>query len=361
MRAFWQEFSHAVDQTKDLKIGDVIEALDHDLGPHFFPPREDGSDPRACPACHTGRLGLKLGRHGSFIGCSNYPDCPYTRRLAIENGDDAADTLKEGLRVLGRRADTGEEITVRRGPYGLYVQQGEQDKEAKVKPRRTSLPRGVDGETITIEQALGLLSLPRVVGIHPENHEPIEAGIGRFGPYVKMGGIYASLDKDDDVLAVGLNRAVDVLARKLASVRALGPHPADQEPVLVRKGRFGPYFQHGNRVANLPRDLAMDDATLEQAVAQLAEKGKALKPRQGTRKTPAKKAAKAAKPASGKKAAKPATEKAAKLPTATPASKAGATTAKAKPAKAAKKPASATRTAAKRPKPADPTAPKAAR
>jgi DNA topoisomerase-1 len=173
-----------------------------------------------------------------------------------------------------------------------------------------------------------------------------------------MGGIYASLDKDDDVLAVGLNRAVDVLARKLASVRALGPHPADQEPVLVRKGRFGPYFQHGNRVANLPRDLVMDDATLEQAVAQLAEKGKALKPRQGSRKAPAK-AAKAAKPAARKKAAKPAAEK---LPTATPTSKAGATTAKAKPAaKAAKKPASATRTAAKRPKPADPTAPKAAR
>ena len=131
LRAFWEEFSHAVDQTKDLKISDVIAALDEDLGPHFFPPREDGTDPRACPACGNGRLGLKLGRYGSFIGCSNYPTCQYTRRLAIENGDDQGETLKEGMRVLGQHPDTGEEITVRRGPYGLYVQQGEngEDKE----------------------------------------------------------------------------------------------------------------------------------------------------------------------------------------------------------------------------------------
>jgi DNA topoisomerase-1 len=292
MRAFWEEFSNAVEQTRELKIGDVIAALDRDLGPHFFPPREDGSDPRACPACGDGRLGLKLGRHGSFIGCSNYPGCQYTRRLAIENGEEASDTLKEGLRVLGQHPETGEEITVRRGPYGLYVQQGEQIEGSKTKPRRTSLPRGMDGDTIALEQALALLSLPRIVGIHPESREPIGAGLGRFGPYVKMGGVFASLDADDDVLAIGLNRAVDLLAKRLASVRALGPHPADREPVLVRKGRFGPYAQHGNRVANLPRDVAMEDMTLEAAVALLAEKGKQLRPRGAARKAPA--AAKAA-------------------------------------------------------------------
>src|SRR5215472_6038927 len=150
LRAFWDEFSHAVDQTKDLKISDVISALDEDLGPHFFPPREDGTDPRLCAACGTGRLGLKLGRYGSFIGCSNYPTCQYTRRLAIENGEDQGETLKEGLRELGQHPDTGEPVTVRRGPYGLYVQQGEngEDKGKKVKPRRTALPRGMDGEQI---------------------------------------------------------------------------------------------------------------------------------------------------------------------------------------------------------------------
>ncbi|HTI84043.1 MAG TPA: type I DNA topoisomerase [Acetobacteraceae bacterium] len=283
LRAFWDEFSRAIDQTKDLKISDVITALDEDLGPHFFPPREDGSDPRACPACGNGRLGLKLGRYGSFIGCSNYPNCQYTRRLAIETGEDQGETLKEGMRVLGQHPDTGEEITVRRGPYGLYVQQGENGEDEKgkkkVKPRRTSLPRGMDGDQITLEQALGLLSLPRVVGPHPETHEPIEVGIGRFGPYVRMGAIYGSLDRDDDVLALGINRAVDLIARKMASVRNLGPHPADKEPVSVRKGRFGPYTQHGKTVANLPRGVMMEDVTLEQAVALLAEKGKQLRPR----------------------------------------------------------------------------------
>jgi len=305
MRAFWVEFSRAIESTRDLKISDVIDALDRDLGEHFFPPRDDGTDPRGCPSCHKGRLGLKLGRHGSFIGCSNYPNCQYTRRLAIEGSDEAGDTLKEGLRVLGHHPETGEDVTVRRGPYGLYAQRGEQIKDSKTRPRRTSLPKGMDGDTVTLEMALGLLSLPRIVGIHPESKEPIEAGIGRFGPYVKMGGVFASLDKDDEVLAVGLNRAVDVLAKKLASVRALGPHPADKEPVLVRKGRFGPYAQHGNKVANLPRDMTIEEMTLADAVALLAEKGKVLKakgkPARGGKKAAGKKAAPVAKVVAKKK------------------------------------------------------------
>jgi DNA topoisomerase-1 len=279
LRAFWDEFSRAVDQTKDLKISDVIAALDEDLGPHFFPPREDGTDPRLCTACGTGRLGLKLGRFGSFIGCSNYPACQYTRRLAIDSGEDSGETLKEGMRVLGAHPDTGEEVTVRRGPYGLYVQLGENGEDKKVKPRRTSLPRGMDGEQITLEQAAGLLSLPRLIGIHPETREEIQAGIGRFGPYVRMGAVYGSLDRDDDVLAIGINRAVDLLAKKLASVRTIGPHPGDKELVSVRKGRFGPYVQHGKTVANLPRGVMMDDVTLDEAVALLKEKGKTLRPR----------------------------------------------------------------------------------
>jgi DNA topoisomerase-1 len=321
MHAFWDEFSKAVDQTRDLKISDVINALDQDLGPHFFPSREDGSDPRVCAACGTGRLGLKLGRFGSFIGCSNYPACQYTRRLAIDAGEEGGETLKDGMRSLGQHPDTGEEITVRRGPYGLYVQQGENSEDKKARPKRTSLARGMDGESLTMEQALGLLSLPREVGLHPETREKIEAGIGRFGPFVKMGAVYGSLDKDDDVLVLGLNRAVDLLAKKLASVRTIGPHPGDKDLVTVRKGRFGPYVQHGKTVANLPRGVAMDDISLADAVALLAEKGKVLKQKGGRKgKAPAKaapamKAAEApAKPAvPNKKAAakkKPAGKKA---------------------------------------------------
>ena len=299
LHAFWDQFSKAIEQTRELKISDVIDALDHDLGEHFFPAREDGTDPRLCPACHAGRLGLKLGRHGSFIGCSNYPGCQYTRRLAIDTGDDAGETLKEGKRELGMHPETQEGITVRRGPYGVYVQQGEADPEdKKKKPRRTSLPKGVDGDTITLDQALALLSLPRLIGLHPDRQEPIEAGIGRFGPFIKMGSIFASMDKDDDVLVIGLNRAMELISKKLDSVRSLGPHPSDKEAVQIRKGRFGPYAQHGLRVATLPRDTAMEDITLDQAVALLAEKGKMLKAKPGQKKVTAKKPAPAKKVAS---------------------------------------------------------------
>ena len=280
LRDFWADFSTAVGQTKDLKISDVIDALDADLGPHFFPAREDGSDPRLCQACGTGRLGLKLGRYGSFIGCSNYPACQYTRKLAIDGGEDAEDTLKDGMRMLGQHPATGEEITLKRGPYGLYLQQGEPDpNDKKAKPKRASLTKGMDPEALTIDEAVGLLSLPRTIGLHPSSGQPIQAGIGRFGPYVKMGAIYASLDRDDDILHVGLNRAVDLIGRKQDSIRDLGVHPKDGAPVVARKGRFGPYAQWGNTVANLPRSAELATYTLGEAVALLAERGKVMAPK----------------------------------------------------------------------------------
>ncbi len=280
LRAFWDGFSAAIEQTKGLKISDVIDALDADLGPHFFPTREDGTDPRACPSCGGGRLGLKLGRFGSFIGCSNYPTCQYTRKLAVEGGEQQDDTLVDGVRVLGQHPETGEDITLRRGPYGLYVQQGEPDpNDKKAKPRRASLARGMDGAKLTLDEALGLLSLPRLVGVHPETGQKIEANIGRFGPYVKMGALFASLDRDDNVLHLGLNRAMDLIAKKQESVRTLGAHPKDGGDVIVRKGRFGPYVQWGNMVANLPKGREMTDMALDEAVALLAEKGKALAPK----------------------------------------------------------------------------------
>ncbi len=333
LRAFWDDFSNAIGQTKDLKISDVIDALDNDLGPHFFPAREDGSDPRACSACGTGRLGLKLGRYGSFIGCSNYPTCQYTRKLAVDGGETEDDSLKDGMRLLGQHPETGDDITLRRGPYGLYVQQGEPDPaDKKAKPKRASLARGMDGATLTLEEALGLLSLPRLVGLHPETGQKIEANIGRFGPYVKMGALFASLDRDDNVLHLGFNRAMDLIAKKQESVKTLGQHPKDGADILVRKGRFGPYAQWGNIVANLPKGVEMTSLTLEDAVALLAEKGKTLAPR-------GKKGAKA-KPAA-KTAAKPVVKKEAGKTVKKPATKS-----KAKPAaKAPTKPTKAKKTA----------------
>jgi DNA topoisomerase I len=283
MREFWDEFSRAVGATKDLKISDVIDALDEELGPHFFPARADGTDPRACPACSGGRLGLRLGRSGAFIGCSNYPECRYTRPLAVPGAEgENASTLNEGQRELGTDPATGQKVTLRRGPYGLYVQLGEggtDEKGKPTKPRRASLTRDMDPETLDLDRALALLSLPRVVGRDPETGGEITAGIGRFGPYIRLGTAYQSLEPGDDVLALGMNRAMELLAKARAKVRPLGAHPQDGQPVEVRKGRFGPYAQHGNRVANLPRNVEMEEVTLDQAVQLLAEKGKELAPK----------------------------------------------------------------------------------
>ncbi|MBO1075363.1 type I DNA topoisomerase [Roseomonas marmotae] len=349
MRAFWEEFNAAVAATKDLTISAVIDALDEELGPHFFPTPADGGDPRACPSCSNGRLGLRLGRNGAFIGCSNYPECRYTRPLAVPGaeGDAEGGGLAGGVRELGVDPVTGQDVTLRRGPYGVYVQLGEGGTDQKgkaIKPKRTSLARGMDPETLTLERGLALLSLPRVIGLHPETGDEITAAIGRFGPYVKMGSIFKSLDKDDDVLSIGINRAVSLLADAAARVRSLGPHPKDGEPVEVKKGRFGPFAQHAGMVASLPRDMTMEEITLDQAVALLAEKGKKLPPRgkkgAAAKKAPARKAA--ATPA-GDAAEKPKKAPAARKP----ASKAK-TTATKKPV--TKKPAAKKAPAAKREK-----------
>ncbi|BDG72216.1 type I DNA topoisomerase [Roseomonas fluvialis] len=340
MRAFWSEFSAAVEATRDLKIRDVIDALDEDLGPHMFPARADGTDPRVCPTCGNGRLGLRLGRTGAFIGCSNYPECRYTRPFGVDSGtgEGAAPAEQE----LGEDPATGEKVTLKRGPYGFYIQLGEPGTDAKgkpTKPKRTSLPNGVAPDTVTLDQALGLLSLPRIIGRDPETGDEITAGLGRFGPYVRAGTVFKSLDKDDDVLAVGMNRALALLADARARVRELGPHPKDKDPVTVRKGRFGPYAQHGKTVANLPRDVAMEDITLEDAVALLAEKGKALKPRgpAGRKAAPAKAAArKPSGDAAPGKTAAPRKAAPAKAPARAAAAKAKPATAKARPAAKAK-------------------------
>jgi len=325
MRAFWEDFSRALGQTTDLKISDVIDALDAELGPHFFPEREGAGDPRTCPSCANGRLGLRLGRTGAFIGCSNYPDCRYTRPLVAPGAEGENGGLTEGPRELGEDPVTGQKVTVRRGPYGVYVQLGEGSEDAKgkpVKPRRASLTKDMNPDTVDMDQALGLLSLPRVVGRDPETGEEISAGVGRFGPYVRLGNVYQSLEAGDDVLALGMNRAMELLAKARAKVKLLGPHPKDNAPVEVRKGRFGPYVMHGKTIANLPRGVEMEEATLDQAVALLKEKGKELPPRN-------------AKGGKGKKAVARPVEKTA-----------------AKPAAAVKKATAKTAAVAKKPAPA---------
>ena len=275
LRDFWEAFSVAVADTKDLRISEVLDRLDEVLGPHFFRDTGNGRDPRKCPTCDDGRLNLKLGKFGAFIGCSNYPDCRFTRPLAVSDGDDA-ENGNGGPKELGTDPETGLMVTLRKGPYGWYVQLGEEEGtgKKKVKPKRGSVPKTLDPALVDLEKALGLLSLPREVGTHPETGDKITAAIGRFGPYIKLGGTYVSLKGDDDVLTIGLNRAVHLLADapRKDPPRELGKHPKDKKPVTQREGRWGPYVQHGRLMATLPKGTDKDAVTLEEAVALLDAK-----------------------------------------------------------------------------------------
>ena len=271
LRDFWEAFHMAVREAEGLERARVLATLEEALADRLFPRDGDG-DPRLCPACRQGRLGLKLGRYGAFLGCSGYPECRHVRRLG-ENGGEG----EEGPRQLGDDPETGLAVTLRHGPYGPYIQKG----EGKAKPQRVSLPKGTAPEEVDLALALALLALPREVGSHPDDGAPIQAGIGRYGPYLKHGRAFTALPPGDDVLTVGLNRAVALIAEKgsrpqrAAALKALGGHPDDGAPVEVRKGRYGPYVAHGRVFASLPKGTAPEQVTLAMALELLARKKKA--------------------------------------------------------------------------------------
>ena len=306
LRDFWRNFTATVDETKELRVSEVLESLNGLLAPHIFPQSEDGGDPRACPSCKDGKLSLKLGKYGAFVGCSNYPECRFTRQLAASagNGEDAAG---DGTRKLGDDPETGLEVTLRSGRFGPYVQLGEQESKEN-KPKRAGLPKGWDPPDMDLDRALALLALPRTVGDHPETGKPITAGIGRYGPFVLHDGKFANLDSAEEAFTVGLNRAVTVIAEKLANggnrgraapkaLKTLGDHP-DGGPVTVRDGRYGPYVNHGKINATLPRGTDPESMTLDaalQLIAAKAEKGPSKRPAKKPRaKKVAKKTAKKA-------------------------------------------------------------------
>lgn len=305
---FWKDFSKALEGTSELRITEVLDAIDDALAPHLYPPRADGGDPRECPVCGRGRLNLKTARSGgAFIGCSNYPECRYTRPISAPDGEEAV-----GDRILGE--DNGDPISLKTGRFGPYVQRGEATED-NPKPPRSSIPKGWNPATLDLDRAVQLLSLPRPVGPHPDDGGLIEAGIGRFGPYVKHGSKYANLPDVDEVFTIGMNRAVEVLAAKqtrgraaaAAPLRELGDHP-DGGAIQVMSGRYGPYVKWEKVNATLPRDVAPEDLTVEQALELIAAKaGKSPAKKKAAPK--AKAAAK--KPAAKKAPAKKATKKAA--------------------------------------------------
>ncbi|CAD7032629.1 type I DNA topoisomerase [Pseudorhizobium endolithicum] len=317
LREFWQDFFAQVEETKELRVTNVLDALNEALAPLVFPKREDGSDPRTCQVCGTGKLSLKLGKYGAFVGCSNYPECNFTRQLSQEGAEAEASGLNEP-KSLGADPHTGEDLTLRSGRFGPYIQRGE-GKDAK----RSSLPKGWKPEDIDHEKALALINLPRDIGKHPESGKMISAGIGRYGPFLLHDGTYANLESVEDVFTIGLNRAVTVLAEKQskgpggrgrgtpAALKTLGEHP-DGGEITVRDGRYGPYVNWGKVNATLPKGKDPQAVTLEEALALIVEKGgkssgkgKATKTKAaaaGTKKAAAKPRA-AAKPKTTAKAA----------------------------------------------------------
>lgn len=280
---FWRDFSAAISETSELRITEVLDVLDDALAPQLYPPREDGSDPRICPKCGNGTLHLKSSRTGGFVGCGNYPECTFTRPISGEI-DESSD------RLLGE--DAGDEIFLKSGRFGPYVQRGEATKEAP-KPPRASLPKGWAPAEMDLERALMLLNLPREVGPHPEDGEMIEAGIGRYGPFVKHGRTYANLKEVDDVFTIGMNRAVEELAKKASRgsartaatpLKELGEHPTDGGPVNVMDGRYGAYVKFGKINATLPKDVKPEDVTMDTAVQLIAEKAAKGGAKKGKRK-----------------------------------------------------------------------------
>jgi DNA topoisomerase I len=333
LRDFWKDFFAQIEDTKELRVTNVLDALNEVLAPLVFPKREDGSDPRICQVCGTGNLSLKLGKYGAFVGCSNYPECNYTRQLTSD-GSEAEAAASNEPKALGADPMTGEELTLRSGRFGPYIQRGD-GKEAK----RSSLPKGWKPEDIDHEKALALINLPRDIGKHPETGKMISAGLGRYGPFLLHDGSYANLESIEDVFSIGLNRAVTVIAEKQskgpgrgrsgtpAALKELGDHP-DGGSITVRDGRYGAYVNWGKVNATIPKGQDPASVTLDEALVLIAERiaktGTGGKPAKG-RKTTAKKA-------DGDAAAKP---KATKAKAAAKSKTAAKPKAAAKPKKAA--------------------------
>ncbi len=293
LRDFWKEFSAAIEDIADLRVTHVLDALDEALGPHLFPREEGEPDPRICPKCKDGRLGLKLSRYGAFIGCSEYPECKFTRPLSNAEGQDGQ-TADE---ALGNDPETGLPVLLKSGRFGPYVQLGEEEK-----PKRASLPKTWTPDTLNLERALKLLSLPREVGAHPEDGEMITAAIGRYGPYVHHVKTYANIPSVEDVFEIGINRAVDVLAEKRSKARQaatalkeLGEHPESGKPVRVMDGRYGPYVKYEKVNATLPKGMEPETVTMEQALELIAAKAKKPKKKKAKAKPKAKAKTKKAK------------------------------------------------------------------
>lgn len=303
---FWNDFSKSIEGTKDLRVSEVLDVITDALAPFIFPERDDDTDPRSCPKCKEGGLSVKTGKFGAFIGCENYPTCNYTRQ--IQNSDEAA-TEGDGPKTLGIDPISSMEVTLRTGRFGPYIQLGEPIE--KEKPKRSSIPKGMDINSIDFERALKLLALPRDVGIHPEDGKIIKAAIGRYGPYVSHNSVFASLKDPEDVFNIGINHAVTLLGEALSKrgkaaepIKDLGEHPDGDGSILVMDGRYGPYVKYKRINATIPKDKDPKEITLKEALELIKERALKGKKTKAKPKKKAKAKAKAKPKAKATKTAK---------------------------------------------------------
>jgi len=269
LEQFWGEFHARTEEVKAVRNAEILEKLNEFLGPYIFKAANDDEDPRQCPSCGDGRLSLKTGRYGAFIGCSNYPQCRYTRQFS---GEEQAGQSGGEPQTLGTDPETGESVTLRSGRFGPYLQRGE--ASAGAKPPRASVPKDMDPEAMDLETALKLLSLPRTVGTHPDTGKPVLANVGRYGPYVQHEKTTGKLSATEEVFHVGMNRALAVLSQKSGggAIKELGEHPETGKPLKVMDGKFGPYVKHEKTNATLPKGSDPESVTREQALELLANK-----------------------------------------------------------------------------------------
>ena len=290
LEEFWNGFKPHLNKMSELEREKILEALEKELADLFFPTNEEDSNAqpnRKCPTCSNGNLGLELGRYGAFIGCSNYPECKFTKQIAKnENKEEnnANETfIPENDGVLGIDPETGLKVIIKKGPYGIYLQLGEEKK-----PKRTSIPKLVEASTIDLDKALSFLSLPRLIGKHPETGQDISAGIGRYGPYLKYDINFISIPADETVINIGLNHAVVLIgenSQKLGKV--LGDHPDGNGKVLAKSGRFGPYVEYNKIRATLPKSISLEEIDLDKAIELIV--AKAAKPQRSKKKQTKKK------------------------------------------------------------------------
>ena len=266
---FWRDFKKHLDKMTDLERSEILNTLESELEQMFFSTEDNQFDAsKKCPKCSDGKIGLQLGKYGAFIGCNNYPECKYTKQIANKkDGNPEFDNEIDFDQSLGKDPDTNEDVFIKKGPYGSYVQLGDGKK-----PKRVSIPKLVNPKDINLEKALLLLSLPRVIGNHPETNKEITANIGRYGPYLKYDVNSVSLPNDETVLTIGLNHAVVLISEKSPGGRSLGKHPNNDGEVLAKKGRYGPYVEYKKTRATLPKTMNLDEITLDEALELIEKK-----------------------------------------------------------------------------------------